>query len=220
MSSATDIETAGTRWVTIETVRRSCASKPQLPASHLVLRDTLSWSMSTERRTNWIQWRPRLGWTSCSWYTTPRWRSRWRQVPCFSCLPPPTMLGCTGFLLGLLASIQELTSHSDVSYQLNLFWLHMRIWYKFGKSLDAQMWHLQRWMMLSTAQRLCWHHATSHIPRASRCSKAAQWGSILEATLGSSQPRTCVPSRKCSFAAEASILDMIRLMTPQLKQWK
>jgi len=94
---------------------------------------------------------------------------------------------------------------------------------------------------LSTARRLCWDHATGQIPRASRCSKAAQWGSILEATL--SQPRTCVPSRKCSVAAEASVLvreakgvgfitlnrpkalnalslDMIRLMSPQLKQWK
>ena len=60
--------------------------------------------------------------------------------------------------------------------------------------------------MLSTARRLCCHHATSRIPRASRCSKAAQWGSILEATLGSSQPRTCVPSRKFPVAAEASML--------------
>jgi len=93
--------------------------------------------------------------------------------------------------------------------------------------------------MLSTARRLCWHHA-GHIPGASRSPKSAQWGSILEA---SSQPRTCVPSRKCSVAAEASVLvreangvgfitlnrpkalnalslDMIRLMTPQLRQWK
>ena len=62
--------------------------------------------------------------------------------------------------------------------------------------------------------------------------------------MGSSQPRTCVPSRKCSVAAEAKSvlvrevngvgfitlnrpkalnalsLDMIRLMSPQLKQWK
>ena len=96
--------------------------------------------------------------------------------------------------------------------------------------------------MLSTARRLCWHHATAgQTSCASRCSKAAQWGSILEAAL--SQPRTCVPSRKCSAAAEASVLvreangvgfitlnrpkalnalslDMIRLMTPQLNQWK
>ena len=58
-----------------------------------------------------------------------------------------------------------------------------------------------------------------------------------------SQPRTCVLSRKCSVAAEASVLvretngvgfitlnrpkalnalslDMIRLMPPQLNQWK
>ena len=93
--------------------------------------------------------------------------------------------------------------------------------------------------MLSTARRLCWHHA-GHIPGASRSPKSAQWGSILEA---STQPRTCVPSRKCSVAAEASVLvreangvgfitlnrpkalnalslDMIRLMTPQLRQWK
>ena len=95
--------------------------------------------------------------------------------------------------------------------------------------------------MLSTAHRLCWQHV-GQIPSASSCPKAAPLGSILEATLGS-QPRTCVPSRKCSVAAEASVLvreangvgfitlnrpkalnalslDMIRLMTPQLKQWK
>jgi len=95
--------------------------------------------------------------------------------------------------------------------------------------------------MLSTARKLCWHHV-GQIPCASRCPKAAPLSSILEATLGS-QPRTCVLSRKCSVAAEASVLvreangvgfitlnrpkalnalslDMIRLMTPQLKQWK
>jgi len=95
--------------------------------------------------------------------------------------------------------------------------------------------------MLSTVRRLCWHHATCQILRTGRGSKTAQRGSILEAAL--SQPRTCVPSRKCSVAAEASVLvreangvgfitlnrpkalnalslDMIRLMSPQLKQWK
>ena len=94
--------------------------------------------------------------------------------------------------------------------------------------------------MLRTARRFCWQHAGPH---ATKSQKAIQWGSLLEsATLGS-QPRTCVPSRQCSVATEASVkvkeangvgfvtlnrpkalnalsLDMIRLMTPQLKQWK
>ena len=89
--------------------------------------------MWKERRTNWTRWRSRLGWTTCSWCTTPRWRSRWGRAPCSSCLPLPMTSGCMGFLPGRLASIQESTSHSDVSYQLNLFWLHVRIWYKCGK---------------------------------------------------------------------------------------
>ena len=94
--------------------------------------------------------------------------------------------------------------------------------------------------MLSTARRLCWQHSCPH---ATKSPKATQWGSILEAATLESQPRTCVPSRKCSVATEASVLvkeangvgfvtlnrpkalnalslDMIRLMTPQLKQWK
>ena len=95
--------------------------------------------------------------------------------------------------------------------------------------------------MLSTARRLCWHHAGQISPTISS-SKATKLGFALEGISGS-DPRTCVSSRKSSVAAEASVLvretdgvgfitlnrpkalnalslDMIRLMTPQLKHWK
>ena len=95
--------------------------------------------------------------------------------------------------------------------------------------------------MLSTARRLCWHHAGQISPTSSS-SKATKLGFALEGISGSDQ-RTCVSSRKSSVAAEASVLvretdgvgfitlnrpkalnalslDMIRLMTPQLKHWK
>ena len=97
--------------------------------------------------------------------------------------------------------------------------------------------------MLSTARRLCWQHADLKSQNLGGSSTAS---AIFYCTLGgnlASQQRTSVPSRKCSVSSEASVLireskgvgfvtlnrpkalnalslDMIRIMTPQLKKWK
>ena len=97
--------------------------------------------------------------------------------------------------------------------------------------------------MLSTARRLCWQHAGLKSQKLGGSSTAS---AIFYFTLGgnlASQQRTSVPSRKYSVSSEASVLireskgvgfvtlnrpkalnalslDMIRIMTPQLKKWK
>jgi len=98
-------------------------------------------------------------------------------------------------------------------------------------------------VMLSTARRLCWQHAGLKSQKLGGSSTAS---AIFHCTLGgnlASQQKTSVPSRKCSVSSEASVLireskgvgfvtlnrpkalnalslDMIRIMTPQLKKWK
>ena len=103
LCSATGIETVETRWVTIETMRKNSARKHQLPAFHLAPKETLCWSTPTETRTNWS-----------------RWRSLWGRAPYSWCSPPPMTSGCMGYRPEPLASILESTSHSDVSFQLNI----------------------------------------------------------------------------------------------------